>query len=91
MQNYDIPSDMKDMLFVAGGLALVALGFGLLMGHPDVRRMIANPEMRQSLMEKLGDMLPPGMNIASFLNDPMGAGLAGLLPDIERYVKAKSM
>lgn len=81
--------DTKDLLFVAGGFALMALGAGLLMGHPDVRRMLSNPEMRQTLMAKLGDMLPGISGIA--LQNPLAMGIAGLLPDIERYIKAKSM
>lgn len=95
MNRYDLSDDTKDMLYVAGGIGLIALGIGLLMLHPDVRRALANPEMRGALMEKLNGILPSGLN----LQDPLKAGIAGLLPmgiagllpDIERYIKARSM
>jgi hypothetical protein len=68
-------SEAKDVLFVVGGAALIVLGAGLIMAHPDIRRY---------LKTGLGSVLPD-------LQGNMGTGLAALLPDVERYMKIRSM
>jgi hypothetical protein len=68
-------SEVRDTLFIAGGIALMAFGAGLILAHTGIRR---------SVMAGLTPLLP----------QPQGsiqAGLGGLLPDVERYMKIKGM
>lgn len=77
MQNNggNVSSDGKDMLYVAGGLALVVLGAGMIMSHPAIRRSIA---------AGLSSVLPE-------LQGKFAPDLSALGPDIQRYLKIKSM
>jgi hypothetical protein len=68
-------SDVQNTLLMAGGVALVALGAGMI---------LANPLIRRTVVAGLRPLIPE-------LNEPMGAGLNGLLPDVERYMKIRSM
>lgn len=68
-------SDGKDMLYVAGGLALMVLGAGLIISHPAIR---------QSIAAGLSSILPD-------LQGKFGPDLSTLGPDIQRYMKIKSM
>ncbi len=68
-------SDGKDMLYVAGGLALMVLGAGLIVSHPGIR---------QSIAAGLSSVLPD-------LKGKFGPDLSTLGPDIQRYMKIKSM
>jgi hypothetical protein len=68
-------SDGKDMLYVAGGLALIVLGAGMIVSHPAIRRSIA---------AGLSSVLPD-------LQGKFGPDLSTLGPDIQRYMKIKSM
>ena len=79
-------------LFLAGGTALIALGVGLI---------LANPDLRRSLMP-LAAMLPgilPGLGLedgkleklTEGKESPLKMVIDQILPDIERYLKAKSM
>jgi len=67
--------DSKNTLYVAGGLALIVLGTGLILTHPGIR---------QSLTIGMSTILPG-------LREPLRKGGFGLLSDIERYLKIKSM
>ena len=77
MQNNgsDGSSDGKDMLYVAGGLALIVLGAGMIASHPAIRR---------SLAAGLSSVLPD-------LKGKFAPDLNALGPDIQRYMKIKSM
>lgn len=68
-------SDGKDMLYVAGGLALMVLGAGMIISHPAIRRTISSG---------LSSVLPE-------LQGKFGPDLSTLGPDIQRYLKIKSM
>jgi len=65
----------KDMLYLVGGLALLVAGVGLIMAHPEVRR-----QLRSSL-----DRFLPR------LSENLGNNLAGVVPDVQRYLKLRSM
>jgi hypothetical protein len=68
-------SDVRDTLFIAGGIALIAFGAGLILAHPGIRR---------SVMAGLAPLLPQPQG-------SINAGLGGLLPDVERYMRIKGM
>ena len=68
-------SDGKDMLYVAGGLALMVLGAGMIISHPAIRK---------SISAGLSSVLPD-------LQSKFGPDLSTLGPDIQRYMKIKSM
>jgi hypothetical protein len=82
--------ETKDLLLVAGGLALLAAGVGLILSHPDVRRYVKEglSAFLPDLQEKAaGDVKAVVPSVEKY----MGLGLAAVLPDIERYVKLRSM
>ena len=68
-------SEGKDMLYVAGGLALMVLGAGMIISHPSIR---------QTISAGLSSVLPD-------LQDKFGPDLSALGPDIQRYMKIRSM
>jgi len=68
-------SEVRNALLIAGGVALMAFGAGLILSHPSVRRTV---------MAGLSPLLPD-------VKDPMHTGLSGLLPDVERYMRIKAM
>ena len=63
-------SEVRDAVLIAGGIALVVLGAGLVIAHPGIRRML------------LSGAAPLGS---------LGNGVSGVLPDVERYLKLKTM
>jgi hypothetical protein len=67
--------ESKDMLYLVGGLALLVAGAGLIMAHPAVRRQV-----RSSL-----DRVMPG------IPENLSSGLATVVPDLQRYMKIRSM
>ena len=67
--------DSKDMLYLVGGVALLIAGAGLIMAHPEVRKQV-----RASV-----DRFLPGVQ------DNFNLGLAKVVPDIQRYMKLRSM
>jgi hypothetical protein len=71
--NNDENSQVQDTLFLAGGLALMVVGAGLLLARPSVRRTITGG---------LAPLLPEG---------PLASRVGGVIPDLERYLKLKSM
>jgi hypothetical protein len=68
-------AEAANMVLAAGGLALMVFGAGLLMAHPVIRRTV---------MTTLGPLLPA-------LQEPLRTGAAGVLPDVERYLKLRAM
>ena len=68
-------SEVQSTLLLAGGIALMAMGAGMLMTHP---------ALRGAVLAGLTPLLPE-------LKGPVNTGLAGLLPDVERYMRIKSM
>jgi hypothetical protein len=62
--------EVRDAVLLAGGIALVAFGAGLILAHPAVRQTL------------LGGVAPLGS---------MGGGIGRVLPDVERYLKLKTM
>lgn len=67
--------DSKDMLYLVGGLALLMAGAGLIMAHPEVRKQV-----RATL-----DRVLPGVQ------DNFNLGLTTVVPDLQRYLKIRSM
>lgn len=65
----------RDVLCVAGGMALLLMGAGLVMTHPQVRKTVLDGVSR--LMPDLAGSIKQGV--------------AGVLPDVERYLKVRSM
>jgi hypothetical protein len=68
-------TDGVETVMLAGGAALVIFGAGLIMAHPSVRKLAVTVLTRA---------IPD-------LEKPLQEGLAGLLPDVERYMKIRSM
>jgi hypothetical protein len=67
--------DSKDMLYLVGGFALMIAGAGLIMAHPQVRR-----QLRMGI-----DRVLPG------IQDNFNLGLTTIVPDVQRYMKIRSM
>jgi hypothetical protein len=70
--------ESRDTLLIAGGIALMVFGAGLILAHPTLRRAV---------VAGLTPLLPE-------LQNPMGSGLSGVnavLPDVERYLKLRAM
>lgn len=77
MQNNgnDNNDESKDMLYLFGGAALMLLGAGLVMTHPAVRKTVS---------AGLSAVLPE-------LQGKLAPDLTALGPDIQRYLKLRSM
>jgi hypothetical protein len=73
--NRDEESQVQDTMFLASGVALMVLGAGLLLARPSVRR---------ALTSTLTPLLPEDRS-------QLGERIGGILPDVERYLKIKSM
>jgi hypothetical protein len=71
----DSSSEIRNTLLLAGGIAFLAVGAGLILANPALRRAI------------LG-MTPTG---PALLKGPSAIGFGGLLPDVERYMKIRAM
>lgn len=68
-------AEAQDVLLVAGGLSLLVLGVGLIMTNAGIRR---------TLVTTISRAVPD-------LEEPLRKGIAGLLPDVERYLHMRSM
>jgi hypothetical protein len=68
-------AESREVLYLAGGMALMLFGVGLVMTHPGVRKTV---------MDGVSRFLPD-------LAQPLKNGVAGILPDVERYLKVRSM
>jgi hypothetical protein len=68
-------SEARDIVCVAGGLALMVFGAGLILVHPGVRRTV------------LGNLTP----FLPDLQASLQAGAGRVLPDVERYLKLRGM
>jgi hypothetical protein len=66
----------KDMLYLVGGVAFLIAGAGLIMAHPEVRK-----HLRSGL-----DRVLPGLQENLNLS-----GLTNVVPDVQRYMKLRSM
>ena len=60
---------------VAGGLALMVLGAGLIAAHPSVRRLLETGITQ----------------LAPTIENPLSVNLGGVIPDVERYLRIKTM
>ncbi len=80
-------------LFLTGGVALIALGVGLIMANPDLRRsLMPLTAMLPGLIPSLGEKnLQELVKLGDGEAEPLKVVMNALLPDIERYLKAKSM
>lgn len=67
--------ESKDMLYLVGGLALLVAGAGLIMAHPEIRKQV------QAGL----DRVLPGVQ------DNFNLGLTTVVPDLQRYMKIRSM
>jgi hypothetical protein len=67
--------EARDILYLAGGAALVLLGAGLMMAHP---------VLRKSAKAAFSAFAPD-------LEGPFKAGVRGVIPDLERYLRLKGM
>jgi hypothetical protein len=68
-------SETRNTLYLAGGAALMVLGAGLIMAHPQIRR---------ALIGNLAPLLPT-------VSEPLRDGVSRVLPDVERYLKLRGM
>ncbi len=68
-------TEARDILCLSGGAALMILGGGLAMTHPAIRR---------SAKAAISALMPE-------FQEPLKAGIRGVLPDLERYLRLKSM
>jgi hypothetical protein len=68
-------SEVRDALLLAAGLSMVVLGTGII---------LSNPRVRQAVVATLTPLLPE-------LKGPLSQGIAGIMPDFERYIKMKGM
>ena len=73
--NDETHSEVQNALLLAGGIALVAFGAGLIVAHPGIRRTV---------MGALAPLLPETTGAAN-------GGVGGLFPDVERYLKLRAM
>jgi hypothetical protein len=73
--NSNESSEPRDTLLLAGGIALMVFGAGMLLASPVIRRTV------------LGSLTPllPGQDGTT--TGPLGA----LLPDVDRYMRLKAM
>jgi hypothetical protein len=80
-------------LFLTGGVALIALGIGLILANPELRRSLMPltvmlpgliPSLGNGKLEELG-------KLAEGETESLKLVVNALLPDIERYLKAKAM
>jgi hypothetical protein len=52
-------SDVRDVVLVAGGIALLVLGAGFVLAHPGIRRMLLSGSAPLgSLGDRVGGVLP---------------------------------
>ncbi len=72
--------DNKEMYHAAAGVAMIFAGASLLMANPDLRIYI-----KDTLKAAF-----PNLDLDK-IEDPIGLGLAAFMPDIERYLKLRSM
>jgi len=77
MDNNDGQNESRDWLYLAGGVALLVLGAGLIASHPAIRK---------GLQTGLASILPD-------LQSRVGQGglISAVVPDIQRYMKLRSM
>ena len=68
-------SDSKDMLYLMGGLALMVLGAGL---------VLANSSVRKTVVSGVAAVLPD-------LQGKLAPDLSAIGPDIQRYMRLRSM
>ncbi len=77
MGNDNADNESRDWLYLAGGIALMVLGAGLITAHPAVRK---------GLQAGLASVLP---DVQSRLGKMSAIG--AVVPDIQRYMKLRSM
>jgi len=77
MANDKGDNESRDWLYLAGGVALVVLGAGLITAHPAVRR---------GLQAGLASVLP---DVQSRIGKMSAIG--AVVPDIQRYMRLRSM
>ncbi len=65
----------KDIMRLAGGLALITLGAGMILSFPKNRRLL-HSSVEAATKDKDGSALPSAK---------------GMIPDLERYLKIRSM
>ena len=68
-------SDGRDMIYLMGGLALIVLGAGLVMANSNVRKAVGGA---------LSAALPD-------LQGKLGSELTTIGPDLQRYLRLRSM
>ncbi len=72
--------DNKEFFEAAAGFAMIFAG---------ARLLLANPQTRQYVKDGLKAFFPN--TDLDKLEDPLAMGLSTMMPDIERYLKLKSM
>jgi hypothetical protein len=68
-------AETRDMLYLVGGAAFLVLGAGLILTHPSVRKTVSTG-LAAVLPELQGKLVPD---------------LGAIGPDIQRYLKLRSM
>jgi hypothetical protein len=76
-----------EMVYLASGIALGALGASLVLGQNDARRKLTHalgmdPPQQKSLLWPWGALIAGGA---------VAAGLAAMAPEIARYIKIEMM
>lgn len=77
MENDNGRDDSRDLMYLAGGAALMLLGAGLIASHPAVRK---------SLQAALATVIPDVQNRLGSMN-----AISAVVPDIQRYMRLRSM
>ena len=77
MENDNGHDETRDLMYLAGGAALMLLGAGLIVSHPAIRK---------SLQTALASVLPDVQNRLGQMN-----AIGAVVPDIQRYMKLRSM
>lgn len=91
MQNGNSDSSEKDLLYAAGGMALLFAGAAFVLANPDVRKIlidgirVAFPNMKDEDLESGFTALLPNME------KYIGMGLSAVLPDVEKYMRLRGM
>jgi len=77
MENNNGHDGSRDLVYLAGGAALVVLGLGLIASHPAVRKSLqtALAAVLPDMQTRLGQM----------------SSISAVVPDIQRYLKLRAM
>ena len=91
MQNSKDISSERDLLYAAGGLAMLFAGAAFLLANPDIRKYVADG-IRAAFPAVKDEDLDAGLTaLLPNMEKYIGMGLNTLIPDVEKYMKLRSM